>query len=82
MFFDGTITGEPEVTTYLGRPWRAYAQTSFIRTEMGAVVMPWSGYPNWSTKTVCLVGLLLWLWVYIKSWLGRMVAGGRLEPFP
>ena len=46
MFFDGTITGEPEVTTYLGRPWRAYAQTSFIRTEMGAVVMP-QGWDYW-----------------------------------
>ena len=47
VFFDGTITGEPDVTTYLGRPWRAHAQTSFVRTVMSEVVLP-EGWDNWS----------------------------------
>ncbi len=47
VFFDGTITGEPGVTTYLGRPWRAHAQTSFLRTTMSEVVVP-EGWNNWS----------------------------------
>ena len=47
VFFDGRITGKPEVTTYLGRPWRAHAQTTFVRTIMSEVVVP-GGWDNWS----------------------------------
>ena len=32
------ITGAPGVKTYLGRPWRDYAQTTFLRTDMSDVV--------------------------------------------
>ena len=41
------ITGErPEVRTYLGRPWRVYASTIFLDTEMSDVVRP-EGWNNW-----------------------------------
>lgn len=41
------ITGaKPEVRTYLGRPWRAYAATIFLNTQMSDVVRP-EGWHNW-----------------------------------
>lgn len=41
------ITGaKPEVRTFLGRPWRDYAQTIFLNTEMSEVVNP-AGWNNW-----------------------------------
>ncbi|HXT69086.1 MAG TPA: pectate lyase [Vicinamibacterales bacterium] len=46
VFVDGIVTGEPEVKTYLGRPWRDFAQTTFIRTVMGAAVVG-AGWHNW-----------------------------------
>jgi pectinesterase len=46
IFKDCKITGEPEVLTYLGRPWRPYAMTVFINTEMSDVVQP-AGWDNW-----------------------------------
>ena len=47
VFSDCKITGEtPEVKTYLGRPWRIYASTAFLNTEMSAVVRP-EGWHNW-----------------------------------
>ncbi|HVZ62997.1 MAG TPA: pectinesterase family protein [Lacunisphaera sp.] len=46
VFSDCTITGAPGVHTYLGRPWRIYAQTVFVRTEMSDVVRP-AGWDNW-----------------------------------
>ncbi len=47
VFSHCTITGEtPEVQTYLGRPWRDYAQTIFLNTEMSTVVKP-EGWNNW-----------------------------------
>src|SRR5262245_20395007 len=46
VFADGILTGEPEVRTYLGRPWRDFAQTTFLRTVMGAAVVP-EGWHNW-----------------------------------
>jgi pectinesterase len=41
------ISGAPGIQTYLGRPWRAYANVVFIDTEMGAVVKP-VGWHNWN----------------------------------
>ena len=35
------------VKTYLGRPWRDYAQTIFLRTMMSGVVRP-EGWNNWN----------------------------------
>lgn len=46
VFADCTITGEEGVKTYLGRPWREYARTVFLRTEMGDVVRP-EGWHDW-----------------------------------
>ena len=46
VFANGRITGEPDVRTYLGRPWRDFAQVTFLNTEMSDVVRP-EGWHNW-----------------------------------
>ncbi len=46
VFADGKITGAPGVKTYLGRPWRDFAKTVFLRTEMSEAVQP-AGWDNW-----------------------------------
>ena len=40
------ITGAAGVKTYLGRPWREYAQTTVIASEISEVVRP-EGWNNW-----------------------------------
>lgn len=48
VFINCKLTGNaPEETVYLGRPWRQYAQTVFINTEMGNHIKP-EGWHNWS----------------------------------
>jgi pectinesterase len=47
VFADCRITGADGVKTYLGRPWREFAQTVFLRTEMSATVRP-EGWHNWN----------------------------------
>ncbi|MCC5021585.1 MAG: hypothetical protein J6386_01660 [Candidatus Synoicihabitans palmerolidicus] len=37
-FIDCRIYAEAGIQSYLGRPWRAHAQTTFVRTQMGTVV--------------------------------------------
>lgn len=46
VFADCSITGVPGVKTYLGRPWRIFASTIYLNTEMSAVVRP-EGWNNW-----------------------------------
>jgi pectinesterase len=46
VFANGRITGEDNVRTYLGRPWRDFAQVTFMNTEMSDVVRP-EGWHNW-----------------------------------
>lgn len=46
VFADCRITGVAGALTYLGRPWRDYAKTVFLRTEMSAAVRP-EGWHNW-----------------------------------
>lgn len=47
VFFDCKLTAAPEAQkVYLGRPWRSYAKTVFIRTEMGAHIVP-EGWDPW-----------------------------------
>ncbi len=38
---------DPKVRTYVGRPWRDFAKTIFLNTEMDAVVRP-AGWDNWN----------------------------------
>jgi pectinesterase len=47
VFSHCRITGESEVKTYLGRPWRDFSNTMFLNTEMSAVVRP-EGWQNWN----------------------------------
>lgn len=49
VFFDCKLTAAPEADkVFLGRPWRPYAKTVFIRTEMGAHIVPegWNAWPG------------------------------------
>lgn len=46
VFADCTVTAAPGVKTYLGRPWRDFARTIFLRTELPAAVHP-EGWNNW-----------------------------------
>ncbi len=49
VFFNCKLTGDPSAQkVYLGRPWRPYARTVFINTEMGAHILPqgWSVWNN------------------------------------
>jgi pectinesterase len=48
LVFSGCrISGAAGVQTYLGRPWRAYADVIFLNTEMSDVVRP-VGWNNWN----------------------------------
>jgi pectinesterase len=50
VFSHCTITGEtPQVKTFLGRPWRLFASTIFLNTEMSSVVRP-QGWNNWGKR--------------------------------
>ena len=49
VFFDCKLVAAPEAKkVYLGRPWRPYAKTVFIRTQMGAHIIPegWHAWPG------------------------------------
>jgi len=47
VFFDCRLTAAAGVQkVYLGRPWRPYAKTVFIRTEMGDHILP-EGWNPW-----------------------------------
>ena len=46
VFADCAITGADGVKAYLGRPWRDFARTVFLRTEMGGVIRP-EGWHDW-----------------------------------
>jgi pectinesterase len=47
VFLNCKLTASPEATkVYLGRPWRPYAQTVFLNTQMGAFIRP-EGWHNW-----------------------------------
>jgi pectin methylesterase-like acyl-CoA thioesterase/acetyl esterase/lipase len=47
VFADCRITGAEGVKTYLGRPWRDFAKTVFLRTDMSVAVRP-EGWHNWN----------------------------------
>lgn len=50
VFLDCKLTADPSVkkaSVYLGRPWRPYAATAFIRCEMGEHIRP-QGWMNWN----------------------------------
>lgn len=47
VFFDCTLTAKEGITkVYLGRPWRPYAKTVFINTEMRKHILP-EGWNPW-----------------------------------
>ena len=47
VFLDCKVTAAPDVKqTYLGRPWRNYAATAFLRCELPAQLAP-AGWHNW-----------------------------------
>ncbi|HTR40437.1 MAG TPA: pectinesterase family protein [Pseudomonadales bacterium] len=46
VFSHCTIDGEPDVQTYLGRPWRLYASVTYLNCDMSDVVLP-VGWFDW-----------------------------------
>lgn len=47
IFFDCKLTAKEGITkVFLGRPWRPYAKTVFINTEMGSHIVP-EGWNPW-----------------------------------
>ena len=47
VFLDCTVKADSSVNKlYLGRPWRAYSQTAFIRCHLPAQIAP-AGWHNW-----------------------------------
>lgn len=48
VFLDCKVVADSSVTKlFLGRPWRAYSNTVFIRTSLPGVIHP-TGWENWS----------------------------------
>jgi pectinesterase len=47
VFSHCRIDGEPEVKTYLGRPWRDFSNVIYLHTQMSEVVRP-EGWQNWN----------------------------------
>jgi pectinesterase len=50
VFDHSTITGAPKAKTYLGRPWRPWAATVFLNSEISDVLRP-EGWNNWNDPT-------------------------------
>lgn len=46
VFLNCKLSAEPEVVTFLGRPWREYANVVYINCEMDAHIRP-EGWNNW-----------------------------------
>ena len=47
VFLNCRLTADTAIgKVYLGRPWRPYAKTVFIKTEMGSHILP-QGWDNW-----------------------------------
>lgn len=47
VFLDCNITGNaPEASYYLGRPWRPFGKSAFLRCELGNLIKP-EGWHNW-----------------------------------
>jgi pectinesterase len=47
VFSNCKISGDPDVKTYLGRPWRDHSAVIYLNTEMSEVVRP-EGWQNWN----------------------------------
>lgn len=47
VFLDCRITGNaPESSFYLGRPWRPFGKSAFLRCDLGSMIKP-EGWHNW-----------------------------------
>lgn len=66
VFNECHVTGEPNVVTYLGRPWRNYAQTLFLNCTLDACVRP-EGWHNWPNKDTGLDGTTTALYAEYKN---------------
>ena len=55
VFDNCHVTAEPGVVSYLGRPWRNYAQTVWINSTFDDCIQP-EGWKNWPNKDTGLDG--------------------------
>ena len=49
VFQDCTVTAEPGVKTYLGRPWRPYASVTFLNSLLTSAIAP-EGWISWNNN--------------------------------
>lgn len=47
VFYNCNLTAEENLSVYLGRPWRPYGSTAFIKCNMGKHIQP-KGWHNWN----------------------------------
>ncbi len=48
VFLDCKISGNaPDTSYYLGRPWRSFGKSAFLRCELGKMIKP-EGWHNWN----------------------------------
>lgn len=48
VFLNCSVSGDaPDQSVYLGRPWRPFAKTVFIRCSLGKIIKP-EGWHNWN----------------------------------
>jgi len=51
VFHKCKITGEPGARTFLGRPWRPWAATVLLDTQIASAVVRPAGWNNWNDPT-------------------------------
>lgn len=66
VFNECHVTAEPGVHTYLGRPWRNYAQTVYLNCTLDACVQS-AGWQAWPNKTTGLDGSTTALYAEYQS---------------
>lgn len=50
VFYDCKVTGEEGASYFLGRPWRPFAKTVFLKSYLGKHIKP-AGWDFWSKET-------------------------------
>lgn len=78
VFHDCHVTAEPGVKCYLGRPWRNYAQTVFLNTELCEQVQP-EGWKAWMNKTTNADGSATALYAEYKNYGPGAKTAGRAK---
>ena len=74
VFNECTLTTEPGYTTYLGRPWRNFAQTVFLNCKMDGIKP--EGWCTWKNITTGLDGSTT---AFYAEYFSRDIMGKKLD---